>query len=787
MTAAEGTSSDSETSGASTPSSDVTASAAEVVTEVPQPSTSSTDIPSATSQYPVAAQQQDPFDWPSILSDADRTDIVRRGPFQVAPAFTFPRRQDGRRFHHHYIYRTLINEETIKRSWLVYSRKNNAVYCFCCKLFSSKTYKLVKEGPSDWMNIGALLKPHENNPDHTKHMVTWKELELRLKKGKTIDQVEMSLIEASQKRWREVLNHLVAIIQSLAETNLALRGTVDTLYSQNNGKFLKEVELLARFDPVMRQHVSQVESGMNSHATNSGKTIQNELITCISDKMMERMVAEIKLSKYYAIILDCIPHLSHLEQMSVVIRTVKLEETPEIKEHFLGFVVAPESTGLGLSDLILSSLEELNIPFSDCRGQSYDNGGNMKGKNKGVQARLLVKNPRALYVPCVAHSLNLVVADAAKNSIDATSFFGNVYKIYTLFSAAPQRWAILKRHVTITASGIRDALLEVREKATDAITKIEAQSLAEEVGSFRFQICTVVWHDVLSKINTVSKLLQSSAMQLDVAVNLLESTKSHLLSYRNDGFAAAQASAKDAYEPVSDALKRLETTFFNVVVDSAIASLDDRFETLGQVKSKFGVLPNFPTLDDGALEKQCEELENTLRSGEEADIDGRELAMEIRNLPQLPTNRMTAFELLDFVHKKELTELYPNLWISLWIACTLPVTVALAERSFSKLKLIKTYLRSSMAQDRLTGLAILGINHEVGRQVSYDDVIHDFALRKSRSTSDRELVIIYIIHTVQYVQAAPRNDLGSLSTRRGVTHVSQYTSDQRNTQNACLF
>lgn len=153
---------------------------------------------------------------------------------------------------------------------------------------------------------------------------------------------------------------------------------------------------------------------------------------------------------------------------------------------------------------------------------------------------------------------------------------------------------------------------------------------------------------------------------------------------------------------------------------------------LKHVKSKLEVLHTFPTLDDEALEKQCKELENTLRSGEEADIDGRELAREIRSLPQLPTNRMTAFELLDFVHKKELTELYPNLWISLRIACTLPMTVASAERSFSKLKLIKTYLRSSMAQERLTGLAIISINHEVGREVSYDDVIDEFASRKSR-------------------------------------------------------
>lgn len=141
-------------------------------------------------------------------------------------------------------------------------------------------------------------------------------------------------------------------------------------------------------------------------------------------------------------------------------------------------------------------------------------------------------------MPCWAHTLNLVVADAAKNSLDATSFIGNVYKLYNLFSAAPQRWAILKQNVTSTvkswsergeliwesrvnsiiplryqASGMRDALL-VRENATDAITKIKAQSLAEEVGSFKFQIHTVVWHDVLSKINTVSKLLQSSTMQL---------------------------------------------------------------------------------------------------------------------------------------------------------------------------------------------------------------------------------------------------------------------------------
>lgn len=66
----------------------------------------------------------------------------------------------------------------------------------------------------------------------------------------------MALLEAERRRWLEVPTRLVAIIQSLAERNLALRGTTDTLHQPNNGKFLKEVELMAKFDPV-----AEVERG----------------------------------------------------------------------------------------------------------------------------------------------------------------------------------------------------------------------------------------------------------------------------------------------------------------------------------------------------------------------------------------------------------------------------------------------------------------------------------------------------------------------------------------------
>ncbi|KAK0151933.1 hypothetical protein N1851_006703 [Merluccius polli] len=70
--------------------------------------------------------------------------------------------------------------------------------------------------------------------------------------------------------------------------------------------------------------------------------------------------------------------------------------------------------------------------------------------------------------------------------------------------------------------------------------------------------------------------------------------------------------------------------FFNVVVDCAIQSLDDRFQPLGDVKDKFSVLLNHLTLSN-----KCDELCKILTCRDESDIDGKELDYEIRNLQNL--------------------------------------------------------------------------------------------------------------------------------------------------------
>ena len=82
-----------------------------------------------------------------------------------------------------------------------------------------------------------------------------------------------------------------------------------------------------------------------------------------------------------------------------------------------------DSSGKGLLETFLKrSAEELQLNLSDCRGQCYDNGANMKGKEAGLQARILKINRKALFVPCANHLLNLVVVDSAKSSTEALLF-----------------------------------------------------------------------------------------------------------------------------------------------------------------------------------------------------------------------------------------------------------------------------------------------------------------------------------------------------------------------------
>jgi hypothetical protein len=102
----------------------------------------------------------------------------------------------------------------------------------------------------------------------------------------------------------------------------------------------------------------------------------------------------------------------------------------------------------GLFNVLQNELKYLGLDIDNVRGQGYDNGSNMKGKNQGVQKKLLDINSSAFYSACARHSLNLTLCDMSKSCGTAKNFFGVIQRIYTIFAKSTKRWQILKDNLT---------------------------------------------------------------------------------------------------------------------------------------------------------------------------------------------------------------------------------------------------------------------------------------------------------------------------------------------------
>ena len=72
-------------------------------------------------------------------------------------------------------------------------------------------------------------------------------------------------------------------------------------------------------------------------------------------------------------------------------------------------------------------------------------------------------------------------------------------------------------------------------------------------------------------------------------------------------------------------------------------------------------------------------------------------------------------------------EYFPNACIAFRISLTIPITIASAEISFSKLKLKKSYLKLTMLQERLSELAILSFKMKMLAELECKNLISNFA------------------------------------------------------------
>jgi hypothetical protein len=244
-------------------------------------------------------------------------------------------------------------------------------------------------------------------------------------------------------------------------------------------------------------------------------------------------------------------------------------------------------------------------------------------------------------------------------------------------------------------------------------------------------------------------------MHIDVAINQLEGLISYFKNYRETRFTTVMILSKEIAtkmeiehtfrekriirkkkqfdenandETVQSAEESFKIDYFLYIVDQVISSIQSKFEQFQIYENNFGFLFNFKklkSLDDDGLQNKCLNLEGFLKHDIDYDLDGLDLFSELKVLKEiLQIEESAPIDILNYIKR---LDSFPNACIAYRILLTIHVTVASAERSFSKLKLIKSYLRSTMSQERLNGLAILSIEKKMLENLEYKNLIRNFA------------------------------------------------------------
>ena len=125
---------------------------------------------------------------------------------------------------------------------------------------------------------------------------------------------------------------------------------------------------------------------------------------------------------------------SHIEQVSFVFRYAF---DGDVHESFLLFKNVETTDAATLFDHLKETMDSLGLSSSQIRGQCYDGATNMSGRYNSMKIRVLAVNPKALYIHCAKHCLNLVFVDACKSSTKCRNFFGLIQRLNSFLEASP--------------------------------------------------------------------------------------------------------------------------------------------------------------------------------------------------------------------------------------------------------------------------------------------------------------------------------------------------------------
>lgn len=653
--------------------------------------------------------------------------------------------------------------------WLSYSKQEEGVYCRVCVIFGPKEAGMKNKTPlgnlvvrtlKKYKHAIELFRDHNKNEYHKLSLLKSTEFLKRYENPE--NKVDVLLDSKINERINENRKRLVPIVKTIilcGTENIALRGHRDdgTLDLQEKGEHEGKFRALLRFridagDSTLKDHLQTAPK----NATFISKTTQNELIECCGDIIVEQIIKKVKKSQFFSLIADETRDASSTEQMTVCLRYLDID-LGQIKEMFVGFVEAKdELTGEKLSALILEKLQELGLDISNLRGQAYDGGSNMAGHFQGVQARIKQLNPLALYIHCASHQLNLVLSHAClepsiRNACGTIKEVINFVKdsaqrVHKMENILTEQHPEEKRHKLISLCETRfverhDAItffLQVFDSVLTCLDVIDKEKptsksacLLFSIRRFDFIIALHILGTTLDLTKKLSEDLQSPNVELqecyamaNTVIKLFQRYRSEEIFYNRIFDAAVKVATQHDIEIKSPRTVKAQIhrsnaeassprdyyriNVFIPFLDALICEMKNRFSTTNtELTQLFSLVPSFikpAEYDDeivNVAKKYCGESSSFQLYNEIAMW--REHWNQSKGKVEVPSTAIEAF-------CDSSVTFYPNIKNLLHLLCVLPVTSCTCERSFSSMKLIKNYLRTTMRQDRLNGLALMNIH-----------------------------------------------------------------------------
>lgn len=646
--------------------------------------------------------------------------------------------------------------------WLVLCVTTLKAFCYFCRycftnglLLDHVDDAFVRVGFDNWKKARERFQKHTQSQPHKQAMMHFERL-----KQPSIDSQLHSQCKASQELHQKMLQVLISSIKYLVRQGLALRGHEDL-----EGNLMQLLLLRSEECPGLKQWIKEKKYL-------SGDII-NEIIGIMSNQLLRKLLNEVREVALFSLIADEATDITNKEQLCVSVRWVDTAFT--IHDSPVELINLPKTDAATIATVIRDCLTRFALPLSQCRGQAYDGASTMSGHISGVAARIEQVEPTAIYVHCLAHSTNLCLQAVGMQSLpirQALDFTMEVSQLIrfspkrtslfeslqaqvspgapTLKPLCPTHWTVRTRAIEAIASNyevLTKALTAIHESGRDEYA-LKAGGHLTTMERFSTYFGLQLSHLIFSATEQLSLTLQGQNTTIQEAVGSARLTVNFLEQQRKDEkfdrfyTRVTEESKELTSEPVLPRFKRMPRRYDqgshppHRFEDPKSYFRQQYFEALdiarGELERRFLQRRGMPVAAalESILIKACngdgsvEDLPSEINLYSK-EIDIPRLKIQLQMLPDLlrtyneknpstPIKRVTSLRTLcdvicDLSSSRSLLNEVSHL---LKIVLTIPVSSATAERTFSCLRRLKTFLRSSMTQTRLNHVMLLHIHKE---------------------------------------------------------------------------